>query len=96
MSPFLRLRAAKRPLLWAMPPSSLRVTRGIATLPRFTQAAAVEATVQKETVIDNSFPYEAPPVAHETALSNNDEFWRKVPVWENTSAQEFLSYRWSV
>jgi lysine 2,3-aminomutase len=27
---------------------------------------------------------------------NRDEFWRKVPVWENVSAGDFLSYRWSV
>lgn len=35
------------------------------------------------------------PVA--TAVSQNrDEFWRKVPLWENVSAGDFLSYRWSV
>lgn len=27
---------------------------------------------------------------------NGDEFWRQVPLWENVSAGEFLSYRWSV
>ncbi|KAK4189724.1 putative L-lysine 2,3-aminomutase [Podospora australis] len=27
---------------------------------------------------------------------DRDEFWRKVPVWENISAKDFLSYRWSV
>ncbi|KAK0633454.1 hypothetical protein B0T14DRAFT_561051 [Immersiella caudata] len=27
---------------------------------------------------------------------SRDEFWRKVAVWENVSADEFLSYRWSV
>ncbi|KAK4682173.1 hypothetical protein QC764_113090 [Podospora pseudoanserina] len=35
------------------------------------------------------------PVA--TALpQDRDEFWREVPVWENVSAKDFLSYRWSV
>ncbi len=35
------------------------------------------------------------PVA--TALpQNQDEFWRKVPVWSDVSAKEFLSYSWSV
>ncbi|KAK0672906.1 hypothetical protein QBC41DRAFT_7820 [Cercophora samala] len=35
------------------------------------------------------------PVA--TALpQHRDEFWREVPVWENVSAKDFLSYRWSV
>ena len=27
---------------------------------------------------------------------NQDEFWRKVPVWSDVSAKEFLSYSWSV
>lgn len=27
---------------------------------------------------------------------NRDEFWRKVPVWQDVSATDFLSYRWSV
>ena len=27
---------------------------------------------------------------------NRDEFWRKVPVWQDVSAADFLSYRWSV
>ena len=27
---------------------------------------------------------------------NRDEFWRKVPVWRNISAKEFLSHSWSV
>ena len=25
-----------------------------------------------------------------------DEFWRKIPVWENVSTDDFLSYRWGV
>ena len=28
--------------------------------------------------------------------ASEDEFWRKVPVWENTSCDDFLSYRWGV
>ncbi|KAK4201308.1 putative L-lysine 2,3-aminomutase [Triangularia verruculosa] len=35
------------------------------------------------------------PVA--TALSQDrDEFWREVPIWDNVSAKDFLSYRWGV
>ncbi|KAM7193699.1 hypothetical protein V8F33_007633 [Rhypophila sp. PSN 637] len=30
------------------------------------------------------------------AAVGRDEFWRKVPVWENISPTEFLSYRWGV
>jgi lysine 2,3-aminomutase len=29
-------------------------------------------------------------------LDQQDEFWRKTPVWADTSAKDFLSYRWSV
>jgi len=28
--------------------------------------------------------------------THHDEFWRKLPVWENVSTQDFLSYRWIV
>ena len=32
-----------------------------------------------------------------TALfQNQEEFWRKVPVWRDVSAREFLSYSWTV
>ncbi|GAB1311310.1 L-lysine 2,3-aminomutase [Madurella fahalii] len=31
-----------------------------------------------------------------TGMPQGDEFWRKVPLWENVSAADFLSYRWSV
>ncbi|KAK3936076.1 hypothetical protein QBC46DRAFT_37672 [Diplogelasinospora grovesii] len=35
------------------------------------------------------------PVA--TAIARDrDEFWRKVPIWQDVSAKDFLSYRWSV
>ncbi|KAK3311241.1 uncharacterized protein B0T15DRAFT_387577 [Chaetomium strumarium] len=27
---------------------------------------------------------------------DRDEFWRRVPVWENISAKDFLSYRWNL
>ncbi|KAK4240655.1 hypothetical protein C8A03DRAFT_31253 [Achaetomium macrosporum] len=27
---------------------------------------------------------------------DRDEFWRRVPVWEDVSAKDFLSYRWNV
>ncbi|KAK5132171.1 hypothetical protein LTR08_000328 [Meristemomyces frigidus] len=31
-----------------------------------------------------------------SASYTGDEYWRKVPLWENTTKQEFLSYRWQV
>lgn len=27
---------------------------------------------------------------------DRDEFWRKIPVWADVTAKDFLSYRWSV
>ncbi|KAK4151076.1 hypothetical protein C8A00DRAFT_36310 [Chaetomidium leptoderma] len=38
-----------------------------------------------------------PPVRPVAAAlpQNQDEFWRKVPLWRDVSAKEFLSYRWS-
>ena len=27
---------------------------------------------------------------------DRDEFWRKVPIWADVTAKDFLSYRWSV
>lgn len=29
-------------------------------------------------------------------VGQQDEFWRKVPVWKDVPASEFLSYRWGV
>jgi lysine 2,3-aminomutase len=36
-----------------------------------------------------------PPVVSPSPY-DRDEFWRRVPVWESVSAQDFLSYRWNV
>lgn len=36
------------------------------------------------------------PAADLPPVGQNDEFWRKVPVWKDVSASEFLSYRWGV
>ena len=37
----------------------------------------------------------ATPVTFEIQR-DRDEFWRKVPVWADVTAKDFLSYRWSV
>lgn len=29
-------------------------------------------------------------------MEGHEEFWRRVPIWENVSPAEFLSYRWGV
>lgn len=42
------------------------------------------------------------PVAEEPYLPETspqpgvDEYWRRIPVWENVAVHDFLSYRWSV
>lgn len=36
------------------------------------------------------------PVGAMMPMEGRDEFWRKVPIWENVSAADFLSYRWGV
>ncbi|KAM7222637.1 hypothetical protein V8F06_002131 [Rhypophila decipiens] len=36
------------------------------------------------------------PVGTTISMEGRDEFWRRVPVWENISPTDFLSYRWGV
>ncbi len=60
-------------------------------------------------VFDTAIPAarERPPPLEESVLAsvhpvstalfqNQDEFWRKIPVWRDVSAKEFLSYSWTV
>lgn len=37
-----------------------------------------------------------PVVSSQAQLQNRDEFWRKVPIWRDVAAENFLSYSWSV
>ncbi|KAI0133763.1 L-lysine-aminomutase [Xylariales sp. AK1849] len=39
-------------------------------------------------------PYGKTPVP--TPQPRLDEYWRKIPIWENVTVDEFLSYRWSI
>ena len=85
-------RALRRgPLIAA----SFKPGRGTASLPRLAQAAVAEK------FIPETLPYAPPPAASSFGISplagsGKEEFWRKVPIWENVSAADFLSYRWSV
>jgi len=60
------------------------------------RAPAPPAIVSHE-VVDESSEQAIPKPVTDSALSGSrDEFWRKVPLWKDVSAAEFLSYRWSV
>lgn len=70
--------------------------RATGSLPRLAQVAELETVVHSKMplpVISNVFPV---TTAQYSPGPSQDEFWRKVPIWENVSAQDFLSYRWSV
>ena len=73
--------------------------RGVATpklllgpVLRRSLAQLASATVAEAHLSDN-VALHLPVVAQRP---KKDEFWRKVPVWQNLSADDFLSYRWSV
>lgn len=55
--------------------------------------AAVPPFIHRASLPETAWP--VPPAA--TAIEHtHDEFWRKVPLWEDVSVREFISYRWSV
>lgn len=87
--------------------SKLSPGRAISFVPRL-QAQTTETDNKRTVDGDGASPQaiDKTPPARETASTvrpvatavrqNSDEFWRKVPLWENVSAEDFLSYRWSV
>ncbi|KXX75227.1 L-lysine 2,3-aminomutase [Madurella mycetomatis] len=79
-----------------------RLARAVGSLPRL-QAQVAEIRKDPENAEDIPSPLAQTP-AHgavstvrpvAAAMVQGDEFWRKVPLWENVSAADFLSYRWS-
>lgn len=57
------------------------------------QSAAVAALAHDIQPAQTSF------AQHETALTakkRGEEFWRRVPIYENVASNDFLSYKWSV
>ncbi|KAK3330414.1 hypothetical protein B0H66DRAFT_61239 [Apodospora peruviana] len=82
------------------------LTRAAGTAPR-QQAQIVDAEMgpsnttasQADNIPHRPPPPPSPPLSKPAATTiprDREEFWRKVPVWEKVSAEEFLSYRWSI
>lgn len=82
--------------------------RAVGSVPRL-QAQVADLSDALDKTNANNIPsvFHTRPVHEPTPLTtprpvatavpqNQDEFWRKVPVWSNVSAKEFLSYSWSV
>ncbi|KAK3900435.1 hypothetical protein C8A05DRAFT_45730 [Staphylotrichum tortipilum] len=91
--------------------SRLVPARAVSSVPRFQAQVAdiTNASTSTASILPPGFgtPIPAarerpPPLAASvhpvsTALfQNQDEFWRKVPVWRDVSAKEFLSYSWTL
>ncbi|KXH67010.1 L-lysine 2,3-aminomutase [Colletotrichum salicis] len=76
---FIRATQHGQGTRWIATPSCLQAA----------QAAAAETVVEEPTYHD-----------HVAAMSTSDrgrrdEFWRKIPWWQDVSTDDFLSYRWS-
>ena len=76
------------------------VTSFFQHLPRTSsQLPAKDEEYKLPTPFRDGFRSESALGAHPVASAiprNRDEFWHKVPVWQNVSVTDFLSYRWSV
>jgi hypothetical protein len=69
---------------------STAATRGIATFPRRGAAQAV--------ALENHHEDFSPSFVEHLRFEHTqfDEFWRKIPLWQNINASDFMSYRWTV
>ena len=55
--------------------------------------AQVASAAVAETHVANSVGVQLPIAVQ---VPEREEFWRKIPLWQDASANDFLSYRWSV
>lgn len=55
--------------------------------------AQIASTAVAETHLSDNVALHLPVAAQGP---ERDEFWRRIPIWQDVSANEFLSYRWSV
>ncbi|OHE93658.1 L-lysine 2,3-aminomutase [Colletotrichum orchidophilum] len=87
LSPRIAVRVAAR----FVRPQRSRGTRWIATPSRMqaAQAAVAETVAEEPTCHDHV----AATLASDSG--RRDEFWRKIPWWQDVSTDDFLSYRWS-
>lgn len=95
------------PNTWAFgrslrPLPKLHLARAVGSLPRLDDQIAVRKDPDNAEDIPPTFAQTPAHGAVSTvrpvaaAMLQGDEFWRRVPLWENVSAADFLSYRWSV
>ncbi|KAF4923119.1 L-lysine 2,3-aminomutase [Colletotrichum fructicola] len=63
---------------------------GTSSRVRAAHSALAERVVEDHQVLDPVTPFARPPP------EQVDQFWRRVPGWEDVSTAEFISYRWSM
>ncbi|KAF4874826.1 L-lysine 2,3-aminomutase [Colletotrichum siamense] len=63
---------------------------GTSSRVRAAHSALAERIVEDPPVLDPVTPFARPPP------EQVDQFWRRVPGWEDVSTAEFISYRWSM
>jgi len=65
---------------------------------RFAQVAAAEGVVPKDAPVNSATTSPPSPAGSVPfrAVLESQEFWRHVPIWQDASADNFLSYRWGV
>ena len=68
-----------------------RMSRAVATFARL-QTAQAAAAAAADPVASPMFDNQKPKFRSEPL----EDFWRKVPIWQDVSAADFMSYRWSV
>lgn len=95
-NPAMLTRAVRRPLSrWALTSiSSSQPKRGAAVLAGLQSTPMDDGSHGQQQLVHNPFASHYHPVA--TPMLWRDEFWRRVPVFKDVSAGEFISYRWSV
>ncbi len=75
--------------------------RGTATLPRLSEAAAAVAPADESQPaapkpVKDYWESHAQYIIAPDLIPRGEEFWRKVPCWQDVSANMFLSYKWGV
>ncbi|KAI8228386.1 L-lysine 2,3-aminomutase [Colletotrichum sp. SAR 10_99] len=70
--------------------AGIKMRVGTSSRVRAAHSALAERIVEDPPVLDPVTPYARPPP------EQVDQFWRRVPGWEDVSTAEFISYRWSM
>ncbi|KAI8157537.1 l-lysine -aminomutase [Colletotrichum sp. SAR 10_65] len=70
--------------------AGIKMRVGASSRVRAAHSALAERIVEDPPVLDPVTPFARPPP------EQVDQFWRRVPGWEDVSTTEFISYRWSM